>query len=376
MSYKTLDKAENLEGKKVILRIDANVPIVSGEIRDDFRLKQSLETMKFLSDKGAKTIIVAHIESKEKISLKIISDYFSKDFSISFAKDLAEAKNLLEVGPRGGFVMLENIRNWSGEKDNDENFAKELAGLGDIYVNEAFSVSHRPHASIVGLPKFLSSFAGFLFEKERNGISKVFNVESPFLFILGGAKIDTKMPLVKKFLKIADNVCIGGALANDCFRAKGLEVGKSVVSEKIVDLSLEISNSRFIIPTDVIVGNFEDKTIKSADKVGKEDIISDIGPESADKICELISKAKFILWNGPVGNYEKGFSESSDKIAKAIVSSGVKSVIGGGDTLAVVEKLGVTDKFSFVSSAGGAMLDFLANETLPGIKALEEGVSF
>ncbi len=263
-----------------------------------------------------------------------------------------------------------------------KNYIKRLIGLpgeklqivnGDIYINDAFSVSHREHASIVGLPKKLPSFTGFLFEEELKNLSKVFSPEHPFLFILGGAKTETKLPLFAKFIKTADYIFIGGVLANDFLKARGFEVGKSLVSKGIEEEIIRLSqNSKVILSQNVIVGNKDVSIKKSIGNVSEEDAIKDVVVSDLEVLERVIQKSKFILWNGPMGNLEEGFLEGTQKLAKLISQSPAKSIMGGGDTISALGD-SVLEKFSFVSTAGGAMLDFLANETLPGIEALELG---
>lgn len=373
MDFKTIKDIENLRGKKVLLRLDLNIPIVKGEVRDDFRIKKSEAILEFLRGSGAKTIIISHIDNAETKSLSVVYEYLLKSFSIKFAKDYfgERTKKAINEMNEGDFLLLENIRIYEGEEKNSEHFAKHLASLGEIYINEAFSVSHREHASIVGVPKFLPSFSGILFEEEVVNLSKAFNPERPFLFILGGAKFETKMPLIEKFLKLADFVFIGGALANDFFKEKGYEIGLSAISPKKFDLRKILVSDKLLLPVDVVVKNPQGVFIKRPSVVLKDDRILDAGPATISMLSEKIRQSKFILWNGPLGDYEKGFREGTVELAKAIAKSEAKSIIGGGDTLAIVSKLNLEKKFSFVSTGGGAMLDFLANETLPGIEVLE-----
>lgn len=357
----------------MLLRLDLNVPTVDGVLRDDFRIKKSMTTLNFLRDNGAKTIIISHIESTETKSLKAVYEHLSKFFNAAFFKDYfsEETRNAINKMNESDFILLENLRIYEGEEKNSEHFAKQLSSLGEIYVNEAFSVSHRQHASIVGLPKFLPSYAGILFAEEVENLSKVFSPTHPFLFILGGAKFETKMPLIEKFLKLADFVFVGGALANDFFKEKGYETGLSVLSPKKFDLGKMLASDKLLLPIDVVVKNNQGVFIKRASQVLKEDNILDDGPETISMLEKKLSSAKFVLWNGPLGDYEKGFKEGTIELARSIAKSGAKSIIGGGDTLAVVSKMNLENKFSFISTGGGAMLDFLANETLPGIEALE-----
>jgi 3-phosphoglycerate kinase len=286
--------------------------------------------------------------------------------------------------------LLENIRENKGEKENDKKFAKQLASLADIYVNDAFSVSHREHASICAITGFLPSYAGLQLEEEVKQLSAAFNPSHPFIFILGGAKFDTKLPLIQKFSKTADTVFIGGALANDALKAKGYEVGVSKISDGATDISAAVNQPKTMIPIDVVVQNHIEKEIGG---IGPIDSISDSGSKTLAALKAKIDAAQFILWNGPLGVYEKGFMEGTEKLAEMIAErtensknkkvkskdkkikdeneTSVKSIVGGGDTLAAIAKLGVEDKFTFVSTGGGAMLDFLAQGTLPGIEALE-----
>ena len=357
----------------MLLRLDLNVPIIDGVLRDDFRIKKSMATLNLLHENGAKTIIISHIESVETKSLKAVCEYLSNFFNISLLKDYfsKETKNAIDRMNEGDFMLLENLRIYEGEEKNSEHFAKQLASLGEIYVNEAFSVSHREHASIVGVPKFLPSYAGILFEEEVVNLSKAFNPEHPFLFILGGAKFETKMPLIEKFLKLADFVFVGGALANDFFKEKGHETGLSVLSPKKFDLKKLLASDKLLLPLDVVVKNNQGVFIKTPNQVLTEDKILDDGPATISMLEKKLSLSKFVLWNGPLGDYEKGFKEGTIELARAIAKSATKSIIGGGDTLAVVSKLNLGNKFSLISTGGGAMLDFLANETLPGIEAIE-----
>ncbi|MBM2817546.1 MAG: pgk, phosphoglycerate kinase, phosphoglycerate kinase [Parcubacteria group bacterium] len=373
MDFKTIKDIENLRGKKVLLRLDLNAPLIDGVLRDDFRVKKSMPTLNFLHKNGAKTIIISHIESVETKSLKSVHEYLSEFFNTLFLKDYfgEETRNAIDRMNDGDFILLENLRIYEGEEKNSEHFARQLASLGEIYVNEAFSVSHRQHASIVGVPKFLPSFAGILFEEEVANLSRAFNPEHPFLFILGGAKFETKIPLIEKFLNLADFVFVGGALANDFFKEKEYETGLSVLSAKKFNLGKMLDSDKLLLPTDVVVKNDQGVFIKRPSQVLKEDKILDDGPATISMLEKKLLLSKFVLWNGPLGDYEKGFREGTVELARAIAKSGVKSIIGGGDTLAVVSKMNLENKFYFISTGGGAMLDFLANETLPGIEALE-----
>jgi len=373
MEFRKIEDEKNLRAKRVLLRLDLNVPIVAGDVRDDFRIQRSLATIRFLRGAGAKVIIISHLESTETNSLGRIAVYLQKFIELkAFVSDIEDAKAVVATMEEGDIIMLENLRLHAGEKENSPLFATKLAALADIYVNDAFAVCHREHASVVSVPRLIPSFAGLLLTQEIEQLSKAFSPEHPFLFVLGGAKFDTKLPLIEKFLNIADYVFIGGALANDIFKEKGYEVGRSMVSKSHGNLNHIESNPKLIIPTDVVVTNFEAREVKGADALGPEDKILDAGPKTLGGLSDILSDVQFVLWNGPLGDYEHGFGEGTEGLAKALIERGVPTIIGGGDTIGAVSKLGLLDKFSFVSTGGGAMLQFLADGTLPGIEALRE----
>lgn len=347
-----------LAGKRVLLRLDLNVPFVhdpisgEAEIRDDFRIKNSLPTIKRLQHTGAQIIALAHLGEKGAV-IKPAADYLKK-----------------LVG--GDIEILENLRLDPGEENNSLEFAKELAARGDFYINEAFSASHRAHASIVGLPTLLPSAAGLEFEEEVQNLSALLQPESSLLVIIAGAKFGTKLPLVRRFLDIADRVFIAGALAHPLFRLKGYEIGRSLCDDSAGDLSDLVNHPKIILPSEVMVREGEKIVITTPDQVSADGIIVDAGPRALADLENLIKNSRTILWNGPLGNYEQGYGEPTRELAKLIAESGTKSVLGGGDTIAAIESLDLFDQFSFVSTAGGAMLDYLASGTLPGIEALEE----
>ena len=372
---KGIREAKDLKGKKVLLRLDLNVPIIDDRIVNDFRIKKSLPTINFLRSRGAKTIIICHLWSDGPKSLKIIYESLSKKISLTFVQDCIgqDVEKLIESMSDGEVVLLENLRMHQGEKANDINFAKELSQLGDIYVNDAFSNSHRKHASMVSLPKLLPSYFGLLFDDEVKHLSTVLDPPRPFLFILGGAKFETKIPLIIKYLEKADKVYVAGAIANDFFKAKGYEIGLSKVSGKDYGLEKYLEKKNLILPRDVTVQNESGIFVKKPSDVLPDDNIYDIGIESIANLKDLISESEFILWNGPLGDYEKGFREGTIDLIKAIAGSKVQSVIGGGDTYAVISKLNLENEVGFISTAGGALLEFLYSGTLPGIEALKQG---
>jgi phosphoglycerate kinase len=356
---KNIREVENLEGVRVLVRLDLNVPIVNGNIVDDFRIQKALPLIKYLSEKKAHIILISHIETKEKPTLEPVAKYLQ-----GLGVDCFFEKNYKKtLDSKHPIILLENLRDHDGEKKNDKKFAKELASLGDIYVNEAFSVSHREHASVCAITEFIPSYAGLQFLLEVEHLSLAFTPDHPFLFILGGAKFDTKLPLIEKFIDSADKIFIGGALANDFFKLQGDDIGTSLVSEVAPDLSSIINNPKILLPVD---------------SIRKDTAILDAGMNTIELLRKKIDKAKFVLWNGPLGAYETGYKEATLKLCEILALAtkrGVKTIVGGGDTLATISELKLEDPFTFVSTGGGAMLDFLAKGTLPGIEALEKNVA-
>jgi phosphoglycerate kinase len=375
LAFKKITDEKDLRGKRVLLRLDLNLPVVGTEVRDDFRVRRSLPTLQFLKDAGAKTIIVSHLENEFTDSLSRIASHLAKFIPIkAFVTKLDDAHAVVDSMKEGEIIMIENLRSNLGEKANDPVFAGRLASLADIYVNDAFAVCHRSHASIVSVPKLLDSYAGPLLAEEIEELSKAFNPKRPFLFILGGAKFDTKLPLIEKFMNIADYVFIGGALANDVFKEKGFEVGRSTVSDAQINLKHIEMNPKLILPSDVVVATPLSKQTKPPESVGPDETIMDSGPQTISELSDLLHEVQFVLWNGPLGNYEKGFFQGTEDLARAIAESSARSIIGGGDTIAAIDKMGLLDKFSFVSTGGGAMIEFLAQGTLPGIEALKRSL--
>lgn len=372
IKLKTIEDVGNLQGKRVLLRLDFNAPVEDGKVKDSYRLDKAINTIDLFRHKKAKVIIISHTESKENNSLLSSWDYLNGFLPIKFSPTFftKESDEMVSNLKDGEVLLFENIRINKEEKENDLVFAEKLSKYGDIFVNDAFSVSHRKHASIVGIPKFLPTYFGPLFVEEVKNLSYAFNPEHPFLFILGGAKFSTKIPLIQKFLPLADHIFIGGALANDIFKAKGFEIGKSLVADEDFGIEKIIENKKIVYPSDVVVLDKENKKInKQLSEIEKDYYIGDVGEETLTNLKSLISKAKFVLWNGPTGNFEIGFKEMTEETAKALADSGATVITGGGDTVASLKELNILDKFTFVSTAGGAMLDFLANETLPGIEA-------
>ena len=370
---RSIKELKDIKGKAILARVDFNLPIENEIVLDNFRIKKALPTIEFLTKEGAKVILITHL-GKGGETLALVAKELNKFINAEFIPEVLGPKveEAIAKMKDGGVILLQNLRNEKGEKDCDEEFTKKLAKYGEIYVNEAFPVDHREDASIVLLPKLLPSYAGFQLEREVKNLSTAFqNPEHPFLFILGGAKFSTKMPLIQRYLELADQVFVGGALANNFLKEKGYEVGQSLVDESAEEIKKILENKKLIIPEDVITQSGNKLISKKLQEIKSEDTIVDIGEGTINKLAPYIQNAKLILWNGPLGKYEVGGEKGTKSMLQLVVDSKAQSIIGGGDTVAIISQMGMEDKFSFVSTGGGATLDFLANGTLPGIKALE-----
>jgi len=366
---KGIDDLDIKAGDKVLLRLDYNVPInEEGKIENTFRVDESLGTIKLLQEKNAKVIIVAHRESG---SLDVVAKYLLD--KVSNFRFLTSVDHL-EIIP-GSVVLLENIRLDKREKDKDNlkrnELGKELSLLADFYLNDAFSASHRDHASITSIPKFLPSALGPNFIREVTELKKALNPNHPTLLIVGGAKFDTKLRMLEKFLDVADKIFIGGALAHTFWKAKGQEIGKSLLDEEVEIPEKVLKSDKIVLPIDVIT--LENKQKSLAD-INSEDIITDFGQNTLKSLEEIGQDSKTIIWNGPLGFYEKGFDLGTKDLIKFLGALKDKTIIlGGGDTVAVVEKVLKENpelEFTHISGAGGAMIDFLSNGSLPGIEAI------
>lgn len=385
---KILDDAD-VKNKIVLLRVDFNVTVEGGKVSEDFRMRAVLPTIRYLIENGAeKIVIISHFGRPNgndgNYTLAPVADHLSRILTspVEFISDCVgrEVKTKIQNSQRS-IIVLENLRFYKEEEENGEKFAKELASLADIFAQDAFGVMHRKHASVVGTPKFLPSYAGLLVQKEVGALSAVLtNPKRPLAIIMGGAKISTKIKVIEKFLDIADNICLGGALANTALKAKGMAVGRSLVEEGVIAKirNIQFTDIHLHLPVDVKVAKDKEALdgirIKGAGNVGDDEIILDIGPDTQELFSSVINKSKTIIWNGPMGYIEnKAFREGTYRIARELASASndVFSIVGGGDTYLTLEELGVMDKISFVSTGGGAMLDFLAEGTLPGIEVLK-----
>lgn len=370
---KKITDVENLQGKYVLLRSSLNIPLKDGKIRNKFRLERSLPTMRYLKEQGAKVIVIAHIGREPEETLKPIYDELEKYLPVIWGGNLNSEgfRQRRELMSNGDILLAENLRQHEGEKSNDEEFVNLLAKQGEIYVNDSFDAVHREHASTYGVAGKLPAYAGLTLSEEVTELTKVMKPESPALFLLGGAKFETKMPLVEKYLKLYDHVFIGGALANDILKARGFEVGKSVVSDISLEDASFLNSPKLLIPIDVVVDGPAGKQVKPADQVTKDEIILDCGQMTVDMLSTYIENAKTILWNGPFGAYERGYTSSTEITARRVASSDAFTVVGGGDTVAAVEKLAINDLFGFVSIGGGSMLTLLEKGSTPVIDLLK-----
>lgn len=377
MKYIDALPEKEIAGKKVLLRAGLDVPLdEQGEVADLFRVRQAAKTMHFLRDRGAKVIILSHIGRDPEETNEPVFRALRREIGLFFVPDIlgAAAHGAIGAMGEGDVVLLENLRRDPRERKNDEGFSRELAALAELYVDDAFSVAHRAHASIVGIPNFLPSTGGLLLRDEIEHLRKARAPESPSIAILGGAKFETKAPLIKALLEKYDHVFVAGALANDVIKARGFEVGVSHVSQETPERAV-LEHPHFIAPIDVTVERPEGQAlVKESSAVAADERIVDIGPDSVASIAPLILAARYVLWNGPTGLYEGGYTTYTRAITRLIaeaVARGAHAAIGGGDTIAAIQDSGVPEGgIGFLSTGGGAMLEYLLKGTLPGIEAL------
>ncbi len=389
---KNIEDQENLAGKIALLRLDLNVPLKNKDILDETRIDKIIPVINFLLNRKTKVLVISHVgrpkgKKNHDLSLKPICLNIEKKIK---KKIKLITSNLYEITKDKLFtqkeeiIFLENIRFYREEEINDSKFAKQIASLGDFYVNDAFSCSHRDHASVSKITKFLPSFAGLQLQSEINALKKITSdIESPITCIIGGSKISTKIGLIKNLTNKLDNLVFVGGMANNILNFKGFKIGKSIKEDNcnnIIDdifMNAEKNRCKIYYPEDVRVGkNFDSHSeIKSLKDISKEDIILDIGPKTVEKIKKIIENSRTVFWNGPAGYFEnENFENGSLQICKIIENNtknnSLYSVVGGGDTIAVINKTGGLNNFNFVSTAGGAFLEYLEGKELPGIKAL------
>ena len=388
---KSIESLDNIKNKNIILRLDLNVPIINGKITDTNRIDKVIPTLNFLINKKARIIIVSHVGrpngkivkelSLEPVSL-CIKKKIKKDVSLLKENIFNLKKEDIFKNSIDDVVMLENIRFYPEEEANDDKFSEKLASFGEIYVNDAFSCSHRDHASVSKITKYITSYSGIQINAEVNALNKITSeIKNPITCIIGGSKISSKINIIKNLIPRFNNIIIVGAMANNIFKYKGLKIGNSVYEkniEKIIHEIFEYAKSnkcKIFFPKDVKVGKkLNDRSVeKEFSDIEDDDMILDIGPKSLVEIKKIIDNSSTILWNGPLGYFEnENFSLGSSEVANYIADKGNKifSVVGGGDTVALINSLNMKSNFNFVSTAGGAFLEFLEGKILPGIKAL------
>ncbi len=379
--------------KRVFLRVDFNVPLKDGVIQDNTRIVKALDTIKYLISKGAKLVIASHLgrpkgEVKPELSLKPVAEELSRllDKEVIFPGEVIGEKveSLKKELKPGNIMLLENVRFNPGETKNDENFSKELAKDIDIYVNDAFGASHRAHSSVVGIASFVKTAAmGFLIAKEIEYLSMATeNPQKPYIAILGGAKVKSKIPVIENLLDNVDTLLIGGGMSYTFLKALGYEIGKSLFDKEHFEKAKELIEKarergvKMLFPQDHVCAKEikEDAEVKVFEKDIENDYIGvDIGEKTINSYKEEISKAKLVVWNGPMGVFEiDKFSRGTTEIAKAVAEGDLISIIGGGDSVSAVKKAGVSDKITHISTGGGASLEFLSGKTLPGIECLSD----
>ena len=380
----------DVKGKKVLVRVDFNVPISDGNVSDDTRIQAALPTIKYLLEQNAAVILCSHLgrpkgEVKPEFSLKPVAEYLGKliDAPVAFAEDCIgeKAESAAAALEPGQVLVLENTRFHAGEKKNDPEFAKQLAGLAELFINDAFGSAHRAHASTTGVADYLSAAAGFLLEKEIKYLGNtIADPERPFVAILGGAKVSDKIGVIENLLEKADRILIGGGMANTFFKAQGYEMADSLVEDDALDTAkvlLDKAGGKLVLPVDVVIADAfaadaAAKTMDAGDVPAGWRIL-DIGPRTIKAFDEIIAKAGTVVWNGPMGVFElEKFAKGTFEVAKSIANSGAIGIVGGGDSASAIKKSGLDDKITHISTGGGASLEMLEGKVLPGLAALDD----
>lgn len=384
-------KKEYLSESTVLVRVDFNVPVKNGKVSDDTRIVAALPTIKYLAENKAKVVLTSHLGrpkgKEDKYSLKPVADYINEKLGLPviFLNDCIgpEVESAIKSSAQGCIFLLENVRFYPQEEKNDREFAQKLAKLADVYVNDAFGTAHRAHASTAGVAEFLPAYSGFLMEKEIVFLSRALNPEKPFIAIIGGAKISTKIGVLKNLIEKTNALVIGGAMTYTFLKAQGIPVGKSMVEDDFIDTAKEIMekaksiNCTFILAEDhVVADNIDSPSGEIVEQIPDDMSGFDIGPKTIEKIKSVIKGAKTIVWNGPMGVFEKEpFAKGTESVAKilsSVTEDGTVTIVGGGDSVAAVEQFGLGDYFSHISTGGGASLEFLEGIELPGIKVLKD----
>ncbi len=371
---RTLTDIGDVQGKRVIVRASLDVPIKDGVVQNYFRVERAIPTIQFLLERGAKVVILTHIGRDPKNSTSPLVEALKRYISVTYVDGVVgeEVQQAIEKMENGTALLLENVRAYAEEEANDAAFAARLATNGDIFVNDAFAVSHRAHASIVGISAHIPGYAGITFFEEYTELQKALSPQTPSLFILGGAKFETKAPLIEEYTLHYTHAFVGGAIANDFLKAKGYEVGESLLSPVDLSDSPLLVKENLLLPIDVVAVSGSESRQVASDEVRSDEKILDVGLGTVEMLTPYIQSAKTILWNGPMGNYEGGYDVATKALAEKIAQSEAFSIVGGGDTVAAIEALGLNESFGFLSTAGGAMLEFLEKKSLPGIDALKQ----
>lgn len=386
MRIKSIRQLKNLKGKKVFLRVDFNVPVKEGKVKDEFRIVAALPTIRYLLSRKARIILATHLGDPKlpfdrKYSTYPVAKRLEKLIGkkVHYVEDVCGVKagHLASLLKDGEMMFLENLRYDKGEEKDDKDFAKNLAGMADIYVNNAFAVCHRKHASVHAIKKYLPSYAGLILEDEIVNLNKALKPKKPFVLVTGGAKISTKIRLINNLYRSAHKIIIGGALANNFLVAHGLEVGKSLVDDESIRIARKLDPDKILLPIDVVVrkGTDDKKAIvKNATEVKKDESILDIGPKTIELYASYIKKAQTIAWNGPMGMFESpNFRFGTLAIARVIAarSRGTAfGVVGGGETIEALNMTKMANHIDWVSTGGGAMLSYLGGEPMPGLKGI------
>lgn len=390
-------KDVDVKDKKVLMRVDFNVPIENGSITDDNRIVQALPSINYVVEHGGKLILMSHLgrpggQKEDSLSLRPVAEHLRElvDTEVYFARDCIgeKATSVIDKAKAGEIVLLENVRFHKGEKANDEEFCKQLAAHGELFCNDAFGSSHRAHSSVAGVTRFLQpAVSGFLLEKEIKYLSgSINNPKHPFVSILGGAKVSDKIGVIENLLDKVDTIIVGGGMTYTFYKAKGLPVGDSLVEDEKVDLASQIMENakkqdvKFVLPVDSVVARAfkNDAPHKVVGEDGIEDgwMALDIGPQSAISFGNIIKNAQTVVWNGPMGVFEMdNFADGTFAVAEALAEAtkhGATTIIGGGDSASAIKKAGLEDRVSHVSTGGGASLMFLEGKDLPGVVALTD----
>jgi len=381
-----------VKGKRVFVRVDFNVPLDGDVITDDTRIRKALPTIQYLMDQGARVILASHLgrpkgEVVEKYRLtpvaKRLSELLGKEVIKVNDSVGEEVKQSIAAMQNGDVLLLENVRFHAEETKNDEKYARQLAELADVFVNDAFGAAHRAHASTAGIAKYLPAVAGFLMEKELAMLGQaVTTPRRPFVAIIGGAKVSDKIGVIENLLNKVDTLIIGGGMANTFLKAQGYGTGTSLIEPEKVELAKELMrraasrNVELLLPTDVVVARAFEPTAESrvvtVTEIPEDWMVLDIGPATAAKYAEAVQKAATVVWNGPMGVFEMdAFAKGTEAVAKALADSPAITIIGGGDSVAAVNKIGVADRITHISTGGGASLEFLEGKELPGVAVLQ-----